>query len=153
MRNAPSVIYPVGRSAFCGGLLLALALVSFLAGALWCWLSADPPVWVACVGIVVWLGWALCAFSQWWATPAGLLAWKPTAPALEDPQVRGRWCWRDATGNEREPQAVQWVLDLQSVVLLRLQGPALPVRWLWLDRRRDPACWDGLRRALVAHTV
>ena len=44
-------------------------------------------------------------------------------------------------------------LDLQSLLLVSLDEPGRPARWLWLDRQASPACWDDLRRALHARPV
>ncbi len=46
---------------------------------------------------------------------------------------------------------VEWVLDAQTSLLLRLYPRAERTRWVWLESRRDPGRWDDVRRALTNH--
>ena len=80
MHNAPSVVFPVGRCAFQGWLLVVLGMVGAAVGALflvesdfwrlgaWGWL---PGV----TGMCVWLIWAAWAFANWRRSPQGSLRW------------------------------------------------------------------------------
>jgi hypothetical protein len=47
-------------------------------------------------------------------------------------------------------QRVEMVLDLQGRALLRLHNADALARWVWVERARNPALWNDLRRALVA---
>ena len=47
-----------------------------------------------------------------------------------------------------EGARVSVALDLQSLLLVRLDGPEGGRRWLWLDRRAQPETWLDLRRAV-----
>jgi hypothetical protein len=44
-------------------------------------------------------------------------------------------------------------LDLQSLLLVRLEEPARARRWVWVDRQALPERWLDLRRALHARVV
>jgi hypothetical protein len=146
MRNAPSVMYPVGRCAFHALGLLVLA--GLVAAVLWGWRSSaiDTRVWLATLaGALFWLVWALCA---WWRSPAGQLHWDAQAPAPQNTGV-GAWFWRDSATQAPQPlQRLEPALDLQRLMLLRLHAPKLAPRWVWVQQTRDPARWLDLRRAL-----
>lgn len=146
MRNAPSVIYPVGRCAFHAQCLLLLAAT--VAAALWGWHGSgvEPRLWQATLaGAVLWLAWALRA---WWRSPTGQLHWDAQAagPPGTPP---GAWFW--VAGGSLAPQPLlrlEPALDLQRLVLLRLHAaPSVP-RWVWVQQANDPARWLDLRRAL-----
>lgn len=147
MRNAPSVMYPVGRCAFHAQALLVLAAI--VAAALWGWRGSavDSRLWLATLaGALVWLAWAL---RGWWRSPVGQLRWDAQAPGAPDAEA-GAWCW--IGGGSLEPQAVQRLasaLDLQGRVLLRLHAPPSVPRWVWVEQTEDPARWRDLRRALL----
>lgn len=151
MRSAPSVMYPVGRCAFQGRLLLALGAVGALAWGLSWMLSGTHSGGVSGLGAVAWLLWSVLALRSWRRAPVGHLQWNarssgdPVAPDM------GGWHWHAADGSVQVLGAVQWVLDGQSVILLRLQGEKDTRRWAWLEGAADPAHWDSLRRALKAH--
>lgn len=154
MRNAPSVSYPVGRCAFHGCLLLLTGLAAAVAGVLWWLLSWAPPGWLGGLGVGVWAIWAALALRSWRRVPTGCLQWDAHASA--DTVRTGNGCWR-WSGSEGEPvltlDTVQTVLDAQGVMLLRLTTPAGPCQWVWVDRARDLARWDDLRRALKGHAI
>ena len=146
MRNAPSVMYPVGRCAFHGQLLLLLAAV--VAASLWGWRGSgvDARLWLATLmGAVGWLVWAL---RSWWRSPAGRLHWDAQAPGLHHAEA-GAWFWLDSSGLALKPvSGVETALDGQRVVLLRLRSTASVPRWVWVQQPSDPARWLALRRAL-----
>lgn len=146
MRNAPSVMYPVGRCAFHGQLLLALAVI--VAASLWGWRGSgvDPLLWlITLAGALLWLAWALRA---WWRSPVGRLHWDAQATGLQNTEA-GAWFWLDSAGLAPQPLlGVETALDLQRVVLLRLRSVAAVPRWVWLQQPSDPARWLDLRRAL-----
>ena len=146
MRNAPSVMYPVGRCAFHGGLLLVLAAA--VAASLWGWRGSgvEPRLWlVALAGACLWLAWAVLA---WWRSPAGRLHWDAQAAGSQNTEA-GAWFWLDSAGSAPQPVlGLEMALDLQHVVLLRLHAVTQVPRWLWVQRPSDPARWLDLRRAL-----
>ncbi len=152
MRNAPSVSYLVGRCAFQGWVLLGLAGLGALAlGLLWWLYPALPLAWGAAGAglLVVWMGWAL---GSWWHAPKGRLRWDAHATDVSSGgRPAGRWSWQANGDSAAELDRVDWVLDVQSVLLLRLHVASARDRWIWLDAGHDPAAWDHLRRALVAH--
>ncbi len=147
MRNAPSVMYPVGRCAFHGQLLLVLAVV--VAAALWSWLGSgvDKRLWLATLTVALfWLAWALRA---WWRAPMGQLHWDALASGLQSTEA-GVWFWLDNAGLAPQPVlGMEQALDLQQVVLLRLRSAGLVPRWVWVQQHSDPARWLDLRRALM----
>jgi hypothetical protein len=146
MRNAPSVMYPVGRCAFAGQLLLVLAAA--VTAALWGWHESgvDTRLWFAALaGALLWLVWAL---RTWWRAPTGQLHWDALASGLQS-TAAGAWFWLDNTGLVSHPVlGVEQVLDLQRVVLLRLRSVTSAPRWVWAQQPSDPARWLDLRRAL-----
>ena len=146
MRNAPSVMYPVGRCALHGQLLLMLA--AMVTASLWGWRGSgvDMRLWLALVvGAVLWLFWALHA---WWRAPFGRLHWDAQAPGLHNVEA-GAWFWLNSAGLAPQPVlGVQQALDLQRVVLLRLRSTASVPRWVWVQQPSDPSRWLDLRRAL-----
>ena len=154
MHNAPSVVFPVGRCAFQGWLLVVLGMVGAAVGALflvesdfwrlgaWGWL---PGV----TGMCVWLIWAAWAFANWRRSPEGSLRWD--ARQLAESGVQGIWAWTDRMASEPvELSDVERVLDLQSRVLLRICGPGMGRQWVWVESGSCPARWNDLRRALVS---
>lgn len=146
MRNAPSVMYPVGRCAFHGQLLLVLAVV--VAASLWGWRGSgvDTRLWLLTLAAaLVWWVWALRA---WWQAPTGQLHWDALACGLQSTEA-GAWFWLDSAGLAPQPVlGVEQALDLQQVVLLRLRSGALVPRWVWLQQPSDPVRWLDMRRAL-----
>jgi toxin CptA len=137
--NAPSVLYPLGRSRFLGGLLLVGWLIA--AGVtLWWWQASAVADWRPLLGCAASLLAAWAMATGWRRSPAGRLQW--------DGQ---RWRWESSvyrTGTALEPPAV--VLDVQFALLLRLDNQAGAVWWLWAERSALPARWLDLRRAVYA---
>jgi len=136
MHAAPSVSYPVGRSAFAGRLLALLCVLALAAAAAW-------TVEAAVFGWRQALAWAAALFCGglalrgWWRSPAGVLHWDGLA-----------WQWQDARG--AAAGSVEPALDLQSRLLLRWRGDPGGVRWLWIERESDVSHWDALRRAVYS---
>jgi hypothetical protein len=153
MRNAPSVTYPVGRCAVHGGVLALLSALGLLAwgllAALW---SSAGAVWLW-VGASVWLVWSVWALRTWWLSPRGQLQWDArAAPASFLPDERsGGWRWHRSGLFAADLERVEWVLDAQRTLLLRLHPRNERALWVWLESRRDPGRWDDLRRALTNH--
>lgn len=151
MRNAPSVRFPVGRCRLYGVLLGFLAALSGVVLGLWCLLDGAPGFsWPAVAGTVLWLLWGASAVRAWWRSPVGQLRW--SASERRDPGMPpGIWHWHSAPSPDGEPlQRVERVMDWQGAALLRLHPADAPARWVWVERHRDPAHWNDLRRALMA---
>lgn len=159
MRKAPSVIYPVGPCAFYAYCLLVLGLLS-LAVLVWWWCQGGTGMHDLLPGLG-WLVWAVLAWRSWVHAPVGYLQWDALAvrPAVlpqseQHADQSGLWRWHrqqaspDFSAGVPMPW-VQVVLDGQSLLLLRLRNPDGVWLWLWLERRRDPARWVDLRRALL----
>ena len=172
--HAPSVSFPVGRSRFLGGCLLAwLAMV---AGVLTQFASHRLPFpsmgaagpAAALLGVAVAVCVPLC--WCWWHTPAGWLTWAPVVadpgegPAAGEVAVSG-WWWAPALGAAPVPLG-EPVVVLDAGSRLALRVPAHPAgasaqrwsvcqggsatRWLWVDRSMFPSRWLALRRAVWA---
>lgn len=135
MHSAPSVSYPVGRSAFALRLAAALALLGLGAVAAWTWQAATPG-WRQAVGLAAVILAGAAAWRAWLASPRGVLRW-----------TGGEWAWDE--GGQVVTGAVALALDLQSHLLLRWDG-AGAARWFWLERSAAPADWDALRRAVYS---
>lgn len=139
----------MGRCRFRDLSLLALGLcIALVLGVA----AVDLPAWPrGLLGALfaawfAWAGWGLVR------PPRGCLRWQWPAQ-----QEVGHWCWSggvDDRGNEGlGPVSLHCVLDLQSCVLLRLQGPRGVPRWVWLEEVAAPPDWLALRRAVLAHSA
>jgi len=134
MHSAPSVSYPVGRSRRAGRLLLLV------------WACGATGFLAACAGAGA-LGWrqallGLCVLLAGVAARAGLR--RSTEPA--DLSFDGRRWSLSGAAPLRSAEA-QVVLDLQSLLLVRLGAAGRRQRWVWLDRGLAPGDWSDLRRA------
>lgn len=152
MRSAPSVVFPVGRSAFygtCQGVLAVLALVTAV---LWAHSMSGRPGWAAWTlvgGLLAWAGWCLVAFHGWWRSPQGWLHWE--AGVMPGERGEGGWLWRSqAYPDGTRLTGVKCVLDLQTRMCLRLFFLDRGSRWIWVERQCDPVHWSAMRRAVVA---
>jgi hypothetical protein len=147
MHNAPSVSYPVGRSRFALGILLA-AWSSGLAGiALWLAQSQQSRA-QAVLACVLALAAGLWAGASWLRSPIGRLVWSGSG-----------WTWCSGSDGidacievEVSPEVI---LDVQRCLLMRLQpepGDRRPTKviWGWLDRGSDAPRWNDLRRAVYS---
>ena len=139
LHSAPAVSYPLGRSRALAYLLFAAWLVAALVTALW-WQAARQLDWRLVLGLtsLVGAGWAL--YAGWRDAPIGQLVW--------DGQL-WRWESRSYQGGAAL-QAPTVMLDLQRVMLLRLQNQARASWWLWAQRSSAPARWLDLRRAVYS---
>lgn len=158
MHNAPSVVYPVGRCVLYAGLLAMLGGLGVLVLLLWWWpwlgAPGDSPLVVRVAGVLgalLWLAWAGFAWRSWLRSPVGQLQWDALGAPDSGSARAGVWRWRrDAYADGLTLQRVERVLDLQSRLLLQLREPGTARHWVWVERTRDPARWNDLRRALVS---
>lgn len=152
MRSAPSVSYPVGRSALFLRLLVAAGALGMATAALA--LAYGLGGW-ALFGGVMWVVWVIVVTQVWRGQPQGRLAWtasmeRPVAPTHR--AVAGNWSWFSAAYvGGVVLQRVERVHDLQAWMLLRLHNPDGARTWVWVERDSDPDRWDDLRRALWSH--
>ena len=137
MHNAPTVSYPLGRSAWWGLPLLGLWLAGATSMVVWC-ASVDALSWRLGLDLLLWL-----VFGVW-----SLRAWRG--------QVQGELSW---TGMHwlllRDPSApcegmVSVQLDLQHLLLLRFTPVTGPACWLMLRCATQPRRWQDLRRAVYS---
>lgn len=157
MRNAPSVVYPVGRCAFQAGMLCLLGALGLAVLLMWWWPwwgAADPVPrtvrWAGGLGVLLWLAWAGVAWRSWVQTPQGFLQWDAQGAPASDAARAGVWRWHLGAWGEGVPlHRVERVLDLQTRCLVRVRLSSGEPLWLWAEHERDPARWNDLRRALV----
>jgi toxin CptA len=136
MHAAPSVSYPVGRSAFAACAYAALLLLGLAAAVAWTF-QADGFGWrqgAAFAGVAA--GGAVAA-AGWLHSPRGLLRWDGAG-----------WQWEE--GGRVATGQPELALDLQSRLLLRWKAQDGRARWLWLEGATDAAHWDALRRAVYS---
>ena len=134
--HAPSVSYPVGRSAFQALLLLALGAAGLAACGLLAWQVAGWRAWLAGLAAVAIAAWA----ALWWRTQSeGLLLWDGAA-----------WDWSPAGQGLARRGRIDVLLDLQHALLLRWAGEEGRCEWLWAERGRAPTRWAALRRAVYS---
>ena len=98
-------------------------------------------------GLMGWLALAAWSARHWRQAAQGLLMWQ-----------QGQWLWRaqaqaPGQGADEPLEGVSLAWDGQAVLLLRLKPDAGGPAWLWLERWRDPARWDDLRRAVWAEAA
>ncbi|HYE41575.1 MAG TPA: hypothetical protein VEB23_16685 [Ramlibacter sp.] len=136
MHAAPSVTYPVGRSAFAARLQAALGLLGLAAASAWAWQSPSFG-WRQALAFGGVLAGAALAFTSWRRSPAGHLRWDGEA-----------WQWEE--GASSTPGRPETALDLQSAMLLRWRPQAGRALWLWVERASDASHWDALRRAVYS---
>jgi toxin CptA len=136
MHSAPSVNYPVGRSAFAGRAGAVLVLAGLAACGAWSW-QADPG-WRQFAGFAAVLACGAFAVHAWWRSPLGVLRWDGLA-----------WTWEEGGGQAGAGQP-ELALDLQGRLLLHWRPHQGRSRWLWLERASDASHWDALRRAVYS---
>jgi toxin CptA len=139
MHKAPPVVYPLGRSHFQGLLLLGLWLAGLLVLLLW-WHAAPAFDWRLGMALAAALAAGAAALWGWKNSPIGQLRW--------DGQV---WHW-ESQGNQAATTVLRLsvTLDLQRMLLLRLETHDHATLWLWADRSAMPERWLDLRRAVYS---
>jgi toxin CptA len=136
MHAAPSVTYPVARSAFAGA-LLALLVAAGLASAVAFTMQSGAFGWRQAAALATVVAGGLLAALAWLHSARGLLQWDGLA-----------WQWEE--GGSSGPGRPELALDLQSRLLLRWRAEGGRARWLWLERTSAPSHWDALRRAVYS---
>lgn len=137
--HAPSVSYPVGRSFWVSALLGCLWGLAGAVTLRWWQLAAagDPGPWL---GLAACLACALVLWRGWRRTPVGTLAWDG-----------GFWTWESrAYPGQVRVAAPEILLDLQHLILVRMQNADGASWMLWLDATTAPERWLDMRRALCA---
>ncbi|MEO7953844.1 MAG: hypothetical protein ABIR35_07105 [Polaromonas sp.] len=139
IHNAPPVVYPLGRSSFLGGMLLALWLCGLTLAVLWLY-AAQRLDWRVGTAFATVLSAGVAARSGWATLPMGQLAWDGKA-----------WRWESAGYQAGVAEyEISVIADFQSRMLLRLENPARASLWLWLERSAFPERWLDLRRAIYS---
>jgi hypothetical protein len=135
MHSAPSVNYPVGRSAFVAWLYAALVLVALLA--LLAWVVQSSLGWRQWIAFAAVLASGGFAARDWRGSPTGVLRWDGVA-----------WSWEEK--GVAAPGQPEVAVDLQSRLLVRWRPEGGRVRWLWMERASDASHWDAVRRAVYS---
>ena len=135
MHAAPSVSYPVGRSAFALGACVLLAACGLLAAAAWTWQSGFG--WRQALAFACLLATAASGLHAWRRSPRGVLRWDGTS-----------WWWEE--GGAVTQGRPETALDLQARMLLHWRADAGRAAWLWAERASAPSDWDALRRAVYS---
>ena len=137
--NAPSVVYPLGRSRT---LLLTFAVLWFAGFVLTCfWIQASPNFgWRQMTGLAA-MGLAgltgLLAFKN---SPQGNLAWDGQS-----------WHWESASYQAATAEYELTVAaDFQHALLLRINNQAHASLWFWAERSAFASRWLDLRRAVYS---
>jgi len=136
MHAAPSVSYPVGRSAFAGRLYGGAALLALAVAAAWC-RQSDALGWRHALVLAALLLAGALAARSWLASPRGVLRWDGA-----------QWQWEQ--GREVATGRSEIALDLQSRLLVRFHAEGGPALWLWVEREAKSADWEALRRAVYS---
>lgn len=137
--NAPPVTYPLGRSYFLGGLLLALWLAGLLLALVWDALT-QASGWRLSASCSAVLLAGLAAGLSWKNLPRGQLAW--------DGEV---WRWEsECRHSAMAEHELSVVADFQRCLLLRLESQAGASLWLWAEQPSLPERWLDLRRAVYS---
>ena len=137
--NAPSVTYPLGRSRFQAWMVSVLWLAALLVVGAWV-VTSQYVGWRQSLGLVLVVGAGLAALHGWKNSPVGQLAWNGQVWRWEGPGYQ-------AGVAEYE---LSVALDLQNLMLLRIENQAHAKLWLWVERRAFPARWSDLRRAVYS---
>lgn len=139
MHSAPSVSYPVGRSHGAARLLSAL----WIAGACCSGAALYP------FGHMAWRQVLLVSSVVLTAT----VARRTLGPVLAADLVFDGQDWSLAGQDASKAARIAVLLDIQSLVLVRLDEPTKRARWLWLERRARPERWQDLRRAIYSRAL
>jgi toxin CptA len=148
MHNAPSVTYPVGRSALYGWILGGVWLLGLVVFCGWCHVVAHVS-WRQGVMLVSLLVTGGIALHAWCNPMTGVLRWTGVS-----------WVWSEVSDCTTEGQ-VSVVVDWQRGLLLYFQPAPQPTAgaatnaarrgwWCWLVRSAQPSQWQDLRRAVYS---
>lgn len=140
LHNAPPVVYPLGRSRFLGSLLLCVWFCGLLLTLFWFFHGARQLDWRIALALIFVMGAGTAAYIGWRNSPTGQLAWDGEIWRWESPGCR--------TGVAEYDLSV--LVDLQHVLLLRLENQTHARLWLWVERRSLPERWLDLRRAVYS---
>jgi len=134
MQGPPAASLPVGRSRWHIGAIAATGLPALLGCTLLLRQISAEMAALAFLCLSCLLGFAI---FEWLRSELGMLRW--------DGQ---HWLWTgfgDASVAHLEP-----ILDLQSVVLVRVRSDQGKTEWLWLEAKPDALQWRSIRRAVYA---
>jgi hypothetical protein len=134
MHSAPSVSFPVGRSRIARRLLWCIWALGAAALVAWCVQFNGSPLRTAVLAAVLLLA-AAAARQASRLGEGAFLEWNGQ-----------HWSCRGSATLGSAAATVH--LDLQSLMLVRLQEAGRRAVWFWAERNFLPARWLDLRRAL-----
>lgn len=139
MHNAPPVAYPLGRSHFQGWVLAGSWLAGLLVTLAW-WRVGPGFDWRIGAAMAALVGSGVAAWLGWRSAPVGQLHWDGQA-----------WLWESQGYQAGTPVlALSVALDLQRILLIRLDNHDQAGMWLWAHRRAFPERWLDFRRAVYS---
>lgn len=140
------VEYPAGSARLERGAAAVAGALWLAVQAVWLWHEWWPPSGAWWFSLCVGAGWAVVLVWRFQHPVRGRLGWQ-----VDDAGQGGEWRWySEAYRRGTAVVRIEWALDLQIAVLVRLHNAAGLGWWVWLHRRADPSQWDDLRRALQA---
>ncbi|MEY2617861.1 MAG: hypothetical protein RL522_863 [Pseudomonadota bacterium] len=141
MRNAPSVLIPVGRSRWGAAVLAAAWLAGWGVLLAWRWQVPTSGDWAGLSGAQATMALMLGVTGVF-----AFVSHRRTRTGWLDGDGRS-WCWTTAQG-DCEAQ-VNVMGDWQRVILVRLiPADGSGAQWLWLVSHSGPEHWRAVRRAL-----
>lgn len=154
MRCPPGVAYPTGvpGAEWLIGAVLALAWctgqILWVRAHDWQLFTMSSTWWISGLAGGLFIGWNVWRIR---VLAKGELVWEPMRVPGHDRTVRGSWrlftpAWRRGLALCR----VTCVLDIDHLMILRLQSTAGLVLWVWCHRGHEPARWLDWRRAIHA---
>ncbi|MFN7856152.1 MAG: hypothetical protein ACK5OA_06160 [Acidovorax sp.] len=150
-KSAPSVVYPVRRSAALAWIIGVILLAA--AAAITLWALSDRTahagryawVWLAAAA---WVLAAMGALHFWLHQFRGDLVWDGAGWLLQSAGA-GQYDRRSGALKGR-PQPL---IDLQSHLWVALTAADHQRIWIWLERAHDPQRWIDLRRAVYSRAA
>ena len=136
MHAAPSVNYPVGRSAFAGWGYALLGLAGLAAASMWT-VQSGVFGWRQALAFLAVMACGSLAVRSWLASPVGILGWNGVG-------------WQLQQGLEVTTGRPEIILDLQARMLLRWTPEPGSAAWFWVEAESDASHWDALRRAVYS---
>jgi toxin CptA len=118
-----------------------------------CWTAGAGCASAAAIGLTLqgttgWRAWTPCAA----ALLSGLSLWRSRRQSIPGELMfdGDDWSLTSTVGVVMATGRARIALDLQRLMLLRIEEDRRPGHWLWVDRDGDRSRWRDLRRVLCA---
>lgn len=136
MHRAPAVNFPVRRSRRQAGLIVCVSLLAAASLAVFVWEQNALDLRTAIFGMTIVVVGSIALFG-WRHAPQGNLRW-----------TGEHWYWSGFP--ERAVCSLALLMDLQSVVLVKVTADTHAPVYLWLEAAPGEANWRAVRRAIVS---